>query len=137
MRDGKKIYIIAAIVLTAIGCSRNSSTELGPVETIEAFCNAIFSGDFDKAKGFCIDTGTDEYIARLQEEWTKSDECIKAILPEILSEIEVKITDIVKNGQDRTIFYKLTTTDGQSKGKIAILRKEERAWKITAITDRH
>lgn len=133
----RNIFIIAAIVFTAIGCSRNSSAELGPVETIEAFCEAIFSGDFDKAKGFCAETGTNEYIATLQGEWTKSDECIKAILPEILSKTEVKITDVVKNGQDRTIFYKLTATDGQSKEKIATLRKEEGAWKITAIIDRH
>ena len=133
----KKIYIIAAIVLTAIGCSQNSSAELGPVETIEAFYKAIFSGDFDKADGFCAETDTNEYVARLQEGWTKSDESIKAILPEILSECLVEVTDIVKNGQERTIFYKMTTTDGQSKEKIAALKKEEGVWKITAITDRH
>ena len=133
----RNIFIIAAIVFTAIGCSRNSSTELGPVETIEAFCEAIFSGDFDKADGFCAETDTNEYVARLQEGWTKSDESIKAILPEILSECLVEVTDIVKNGQERTIFYKMTTTDGQSKEKIAALKKEEGVWKITAITDRH
>ena len=133
----KKIYISAAIVLTAIGCSQNSSAALGPSETIEAFYKAIFSGDFDKADGFCAETDTNEYVARLQEGWTKSDESIKAILPEILSECLVEVTDIVKNGQERTIFYKMTTTDGQSKEKIAALKKEEGVWKITAITDRH
>ena len=53
------------------------------------------------------------------------------------TEYLVEVTDIVKDGQGRTIFYKMTTTDGQSKEKIAILRKEEGEWKITAITDRH
>ena len=133
----KKIYIIAAIVLTAIGCSRNNSTELGPVETIEAFCNAIFSGDFDKAKGFCSEGDVEEYISRLQEKWTEPDESVKAILPAILADTEVMITDVIKNGQDRTIFYKLVTADGLNKEKIATLKKEEGGWKITAITDRH
>ena len=132
----KKIYIIAAMVLIAIGCSQNSSEELGPAETIEAFYKALFSGDFDKADGLCAETNTNEYVARLQEGWTKSDECIKAILPEILSEYLVEVTDIVKDGQGRTIFYKMTTTDGQSKEKIAILRKEEGAWKIAEIKDK-
>ena len=133
----KNIYILAAIVLTAIGCSMNRSTELGPAETIESFCKAIFSGDFDRAKSFCAETETNEYVASLQKEWEKSDEGIKAILPEILSEYLIEVTDIVKNGQGRTIFYKLTATNGQSKEKVATLRKEEGEWKITAITDRH
>ncbi len=133
----KKIHIIAAIVLVTIGCSRNSNSEIGPAETIEAFCKSIFAGDFEKAKGFCSETDVEEYIARLQEEWEKSDESVKAILPDVLSEYLVEVTDVVKDGQERTIFYKLTATDGQVKGKIATLRKEEGEWRITAITDRH
>lgn len=133
----KKTFIIAAIVLTAIGCTQNCSTELGPAETIEAFCEAIFSGDFDKAKSFCRETEVDEYIVRLKEEWTRADESVRAILPAILSDTEVLITDIVKNDQGRTIFYKLTATGGLTKEKIATLKKEEGEWKITAITDRH
>jgi hypothetical protein len=54
-----------------------------------------------------------------------------------LSETVVDVTDVVKNGEERTVFYKLTASSGQNKEKIATLRKEERAWKITAITDRH
>ena len=54
-----------------------------------------------------------------------------------MSDTEVLITDIVKNDQGRTIFYKLTATGGLTKEKIATLKKEEGEWKITAITDRH
>ena len=133
----KKIYIIAAIVLTTIGCSRNNNTELGPAETVDAFYKAIFSGDFDRAKGLCAETDTEEYLARLQDGWAKSDESVKKILPATLSECLIEVTGIEKDREGRTIFYKLSTTDGQSKEKIATLRKEEGAWKITAIIDKH
>jgi hypothetical protein len=56
---------------------------------------------------------------------------------DILSETTVKITDTRKDGQKRTIFYTLTSADGQNKGKAAVLKSEEGEWKIEQIIDRN
>ena len=69
--------------------------------------------------------------------WERNDSTIRTITTDILADISIEITETEQKGQNRTIFYKLTAIDGQTKEKIATLKKEEGEWKITAITDRH
>ena len=124
-----------AMILT--GCFQTGEAALGPGETLETFYTSLFSGDFEGAESLCDTLGMKEYIGNVRDRWNEADSSVMAIVPAILSETAVSITDIVKNGQERTVFYKLTATDGSDKEKIATLRKEEGGWKIKSITDRH
>ena len=138
MAIGAGAAAILAIVLSVfVSGKRDGSSAPGPKETVEAFCKALTAGDFSTAANYCRMPEMDEYIGRLSSAWEASDSTAAAIVPAILSETAVSITDIVKNGQERTVFYKLTATDGSDKEKIATLRKEEGGWKIKSITDRH
>ena len=133
----KNLLMAFAVAMLATGCWGSKSNEPGPQEVLDAFYTRLLSGDFKGAESLCDPSGMKEYIERISETWSKEGEQVMTIVPAILSETEIMITDVVKNGQTRTIFYKLTTTDGCSKEKVATLRKEEGAWKIGQITDKH
>lgn len=133
----KRILILSAIVICAAGCLQRNDVELGPDATVEAFYHAVSSGDFESAGRYCNAVEMAEYINSIRTKWEKCGESISAILPAIMAETDVIITDMTKNGQNRTIFYTLTSGDGTQKEKIATLGKIEGIWKITAITDRH
>ena len=51
----KKIFIAALFSIAAItGCGRSEKgKEMGPAETVEAFCKALVSGEYDEAFSFC------------------------------------------------------------------------------------
>jgi len=133
----KKILTAAVIVILAAGCWGSKNAELGPKETLEAFYMALFSGDFNEAESLCGTSGMKACIEKYKNVWAQADSTVISIVPAILSEAAIEITDIVKNAQDRTVFYKLTSADGKTLEKIATLRNDERGWEITEITDRH
>lgn len=129
--------LLTAVAVVLTGCIQTREAALGPGETLETFYTDLFAGDFDEAESLCDTLGMQEYIEVLRGAWEQTDSSVMTIVPAILSETTVSITDIVKNGQERTVFHKLTATDGSDKEKIATLRKEEGEWKIKSITDRH
>ena len=129
--------LLTAVAVVLTGCIQTREAALGPGETLETFYTNLFAGDFEGAESLCDTLRMKEYIEKVQDRWSDADSSVMAIVPAILSETAVSITDIVKNGQERTVFYKLTATDGSDKEKIATLRKEEGGWKIKSITDRH
>lgn len=133
----RNILLLTAVAVFLTGCIHTREASLGPDETLETFYTNLFAGDFDEAESLCDTLGMQEYIGVLKGVWGQADSSVMTIVPAILSETAVSITDIVKNGQERTVFYKLTATDGSDKEKIATLRKEEGGWKIKSITDRH
>lgn len=133
----KRILILYAATMCVAGCLQKKGTELGPAETLETFYKAVTTGDFEAAESCCNGIEMTDYIDALQTAWKKSGEDISAILPSIMTRIEVKTTDVTKNGQDRTVFYTLSAEDGIQKEKTATVGKIEGVWKITAITDRH
>lgn len=133
----RNILLLTAVAVVLTGCIQTREAALGPGETLETFYKNLFAGDFDEAESLCDTLGMQEYIEVLRGAWEQTDSSVMTIVPAILSETAVSITDIVKNGQERTVFYKLTATDGSDKEKIATLRKEEGGWKIKSITDRH
>ena len=133
----KQLLIAMAVSAFLIGCQQNRETRLGPDDTLETFYTSLYSGAFEQAESLCDIPAMSEYLDVFRSAWEKNDSTIRAIASDILAGISIEISDVEQNGQNRTIFYKMTTTDGQSKEKIATLRKEEGVWKITAITDRH
>ena len=130
----KRFAIILSIAALAASCFQNKEVTFGPGETVEAFHKALYSGEFEQAKAMCDTLAMGEYIGAFRTIWQQSDASVAAMVSDIMSETEIKITDIRKNGQGRTVFYELTF-EGRSKAKTAGLRNEEGAWKIEKITD--
>jgi hypothetical protein len=133
----RRLLIAMAAAVFIMGCQQNGETKLGPDGTLEAFYKSLYSGAFDQAESLCDIPAMSEYVNGFRMAWEKNDSTIRTITSDILADISIEITDAEQNSQNRTVFYKMTATDGQNKEKIATLMKEEGAWKITAITDRH
>ena len=133
----RNLLILMAVAMILTGCFQTRETSLGPGETLETFYTSLFAGDFEGAESLCDTLRMKEYIEKVQDRWSDADSSVMAIVPAILSETSIEVTDIVKNGQERTVFYELTAADGTSREKTATLRNEEGEWKIKTITDRH
>jgi hypothetical protein len=132
----RNILALAAIALITAGCFQGNESEIGPQETLEAFYRSICSGDFDGAGNLCHKPEMDGYLENFRTTWEKTDSTVAAMASDILSEMVIEVSDENDSGEKSSIFYKLTTSDGQSKEKVATLRKEEGTWKIEAITDK-
>lgn len=129
--------IAAAIILFT--ADRNKDSVPGPEETVEAFCRAITAGDFETAEQFCDTVSMKMYIDSHKEAWEvlqKEDSDILAIASDILSGTVIQTVSTEKDGDRRNIIYTLEA-DGNRKERKAVLRREEKKWKIERITDRN
>lgn len=133
----RNLLILTIITALMTGCFQGREAELGPEETLETFYRVLCTGDFDSAAALCDSLSMDGYIDGYGRTFMECDSTVRAIVADILSEMTVTVTDVEKSGDNRTVFYELTTTGGCCKEKVATLRKEEGAWKIEAITDRN
>lgn len=132
----RRLLIAMAASVFIMGCQQNGEGQLGPDETLKTFYRNLCSGSFEQAESLCDIPSMEEYVNGFRSAWENNDSTIRTIASDILAEVSVEITDTEQNSQNRTIFYKMTATNGQSKEKIATLRRDEGAWKITAIIDR-
>ena len=133
----RNLLFAIAISLIVTGCQQSGGTRPSPDSTLEAFYQNLCSGEFNLAEGLCDREAMKGYMDSFRSAWERNDSTIRTITTDILADISIEITETEQKGQNRTIFYKLTAIDGQTKEKIATLKKEEGEWKITAITDRH
>ena len=117
----KRMIVLATVAVIATGCFQGNNSEIGPRETLETFYRSLCSGEFDTAETLCSEAEMDEFLTTFRTAWKQNDSTITAIASDILSELSVNVTAEKKDGQTRTIFYELTTTDGQNKEKIATL----------------
>jgi hypothetical protein len=79
-----------------------------------------------------------DYIDGRKEEWAmkeKQDSGAFSIASQMLSEVEFTVDDIVKEGEERHLFCSIVF-DGNKKGKLIILKKEEGEWKVKETADR-
>ena len=133
----KKVLILTFSVMILAGCFQGGVSESGPEETLREFYRNLFSGDFNSAESLCDTLEMRGYVENLRNAWNVTDSAVTKIMPAILSEMEISVTEVVKKGKEKTVFYELTATDGRNKEKVATLSKEEGEWRIKAITDRH
>ena len=133
----KKIAIFVAMALMAVGCGGAKEQELGPGETVQAFCKAVAQNNLVAAEGLCDMQTMAEYMDSVSEIWGSSDSPVADIASVMLAEMKVEIDNIVKSENGRTVFYTISLPEGKNKEKIADLKKEEKGWKIERITDRH
>lgn len=142
--NGKTIsaMIAAAMMLVATACGNGKAdkvAEMGPEQTLEAFCRAVASGEFDKAAALCDTTAMKEYIEAYAQAWemqAKADSSATAIAGGLLSEAEITVEDVTREGEKRHIIYIMDAGNGLRKEKKATVKKEEGAWKVEQITDR-
>ena len=133
----RRLLIAMAASVFIMGCQQNGENKLGPDDTLESFYRNLCSGAFEQAENLCDILSMEEYVNGFRLAWEKNDSTIRTVASAILADVSIEIADTEQSGQNRTIFYKMTAADGQSKEKIATLKNEEGAWKITAIIDRH
>ena len=136
-----RIFITIALTLMLAGCgNRQAETvNLGPEETVEAFCRAIAGGEFDEAKEFCDTATMTGYIARYAEALeaqARRDSGAVAIAAAELAKTEFTVEDIVKDGEFRHVHYTISAGEGMNKKKTATVKKTEEGWKVEDITDR-
>lgn len=129
----KKTFILAVVAMILAGCFGGKSTELGPGEVVQEYYKAICSGDFGKAASLCDTICMTGHIEEVRNVWEQQDSTITAIIADILSETEVEITDIQKDGGNRNVFYKLANPSYEGKEEIAVVGNEEGEWKIKSI----
>lgn len=136
-----KISIVALIGICALihGCGNAEEKKaMGPEEVAESFCRAVAGGEFGQAWALCDTVAMKGYIDGQKEAWEmleKQDSSAFSIASQMLSEIEFTVDDIVKEGDERHLFCSIGF-DGNRKGKLIILKKEEGEWKVKETSDR-
>ena len=101
----KKIGIFVAITLMAVGCGGAREQEMGPGETVQAFCKAVAEGNLAAAEELCDMQTMAEYMSAVSDTWNNADSSVAGIVPVILAEMQVEIDNITKNENGRTVFY--------------------------------
>lgn len=134
-----KIYhfIIMSLLLLSGCAGGEKKTVMSPEETVEAFCRTVAVGDMERACELCDTEAMKAYLENWNSTWKqleKKDSSALRIAAGILSEAEFSVDRSEKDGDRRTVTYTLKT-EGQSKSRKAILKKEEGEWKVEGLTD--
>ena len=133
-----KIYHFIIMALLLSGCAGGDKKAImSPEETVEAFCRAVAGGDMERAGELCDAEAMKAYLESWNSTWEqleKKDSSALRIAAGILSEAEFSVDRSEKEGDRRTVTYTLKT-EGQSKSRKAILKKEEGEWKVEGLTD--
>ena len=128
------IVLMSMVCLCSCG---EKSSEMGPVETVEAFCKAVTAGQWDEAESLCDITTMKDYISTCQDAFEKmreQDNAVMAIAEGIIAGSEITVNDSRKVEDKRVVTYTLTTGE-YSKTRKATLRKEEGEWRVEKIED--
>lgn len=142
----KDMYIIKTAVavvaaMVAAGCGqRSESVEMGPGETVEAFCKALAGGDLEAARERCDTVTMNGYIRNFVEALDmqmQADSCVAGIAAGMLTQAEFAVDEVAKEGDRRIVHYTVKVSEDMTKKKTAKVRKEEGVWKVEAISDRN
>lgn len=142
----KDMYIIKTAVavvaaMVAAGCGqRSESVEMGPGETVEAFCKALAGGDSETAMELCDTAAMNGYIRNFVEALDmqmQADSCVAGIAAGMLTQAEFAVDEVAKEGDRRIVHYTVKVSEDMTKKKTAKVRKDEGVWKVEAISDRN
>ena len=130
--------IIIGICSIVSGCGNavEKKAEMGPEAVVEAFNRAVTAGDFDMARSLCDTVSMKGYLDSYMEAWAtlqKEDSSALAMASSLLTGAVIEIGKVVKNGEDREIYYSLEA-DGHRQERKATVKKEEGEWKVQEIT---
>lgn len=128
--------VVAGLVILA-GCKAGGEKAMGPEETVEAFCRAVTAGQWSQAEALCDTLSMKEYMDSHKEAWATlqaEDSCTLAIAEAILADTVMTIEEVRKEDDRRVVSYTLAA-DGNSKTRMAVLKKEAGEWRVERITD--
>lgn len=130
--------IIIGICSIVSGCGNavEKKAEMGPEAVVEAFNRAVTAGDFDMARSLCDTVSMKGYLDSYMEAWAtlqKEDSSALAIASSLLTGAVIEIGKVVKNGEDREVYYSLEA-DGHRQERKAKVKKEDGEWKVLEIT---
>lgn len=125
-------------LICLIGChGGEKSVEMGPVETVEAFCKAVAVGEWTVAESLCDTLSMGEYLMNHKEAWRqmeKEDERAMEIAKSIMANTTISVKGSHKE-EDRRIVTFILEAEGHSKTKKATVAKVEGAWRVEGITE--
>lgn len=138
MRNRISIIVLICLCSILYGCGSAAEKAMGPEEVAESFCRAVAAGEFGQARALCDTVTMKDYINGLEADWAmlqKQDSSAFVIALQMMSEIEFNVEDVIKEDDERHLFCSIGI-DGNRKGKLIILKKEEGEWKVRETADR-
>lgn len=135
----RRILMMAAVAMVAVACGGNGGGKAdGPEAVVEAFSKAVAAGQWEEAYGLCDTLSMKEYISANRQAWEyleKADSNAMKIAAELMSEAVVEILDVEKTDGGRQVHYAIEIEGMRKERKAVVMKNEEGAWKVTAITD--
>lgn len=125
------VIVVAAVAAAGIGNKADREEEV--MQVVEQFCRAVGCGEFEKAAGLCTGDAMTDYMERYREgleSMAERDSVSTAIATRYMSDLHVKMTEMIMEKKTRTVFFTMTDSFGNSKRKVAVLREDRKGWKI-------
>ena len=137
MKRGCICFIMMAAILGGCAGVAEKEQALGPEATVEAFCRAVAAGDMEQAGMLCNTVSMKEYLDVWTATWAElaqKDSSALRIASGILSQSAFTLVKVEKESDRRIITYTLET-EGHSKNRKAVVKKEEGEWRVESMTD--
>ena len=123
--------------MMAVGCGGRQKAD-GPESVVTAFNRAMAVGDWAEASGLCDTSSMKGYISAYQEAWEylqKQDSSVMMIASQMLSAASVEVVKVDKAEEGRSVHYIIEAEGMRKERKATVIKDEEGAWKVTAITN--
>ena len=131
--------MMVAVAVMAVACGGNGGGKAdGPEAVVTAFSKAVAAGQWEEAYGLCDTLSMKEYISANQqagEYLEKADSNAMKIAAEMMAEAVVEVIDVEKVDGGRQVHYAIEVEGMRKERKAIVMKNEEGAWKVTAITD--
>jgi hypothetical protein len=135
----RKILMMVAVAVMAVACGGNGGGKAdGPEAVVTAFSKAVAAGQWEEAYGLCDTLSMKEYISANQLAWEyleKADSNAMKIAAQLMAEAAVAVLNVEKVDGGRQVHYAIELEGMRKERKAVVMKNEEGAWKVTAITD--
>jgi hypothetical protein len=135
----RKILMMVAVAVMAVSCGGNGGGKAdGPEAVVTAFSKAVAAGQWEEAYGLCDTLSMKEYISANQLAWEyleKADSNAMKIAAQLMAEAAVAVLNVEKVDGGRQVHYAIELEGMRKERKAVVMKNEEGAWKVTAITD--
>ena len=131
--------MIVAATMMAVSCGGNGGEKVdGPEAVVAAFSKAVAAGQWEEAYGLCDTLSMKEYISANRLAWEyleKADSNAMKIAAELMAQAVVEVINVEKVDGGRQVHYAIEVEGMRKERKAVVMKNEEGAWKVTAITD--
>ena len=135
----RKILMMAAVAMMAVACGGKGGGKAdGPEAVVAAFSKAVAAGQWEEAYGLCDTLSMKEYISANRQAWEyleKADSNAMKIAAELMGQAVVEVIDVDKVDGGRQVHYAIELEGMRKERKAIVMKNEEGAWKVTAVTD--